>query len=171
MIKVISTAESYRQMKHSIDCAVLNCFSPVRLFVTLWTVACQVPLSMGFFRQEYWSGLPCPPPGDLLNPGTEAASPVSPALAGGFFTTNATCEASESPTYELKELKVPSAQFQGCRTEISHGLFFLCNDIIERLEKNAGCNTDCYNQQRAPSEYHSTCNGCREQSDKNVAHD
>ena len=84
------------------------------------TVDHQAPLSMGFAKQEYWSGLPCPPPGDLLNPGTEAASPVSPALAGGFFTTNATCEASESPTYELKELKVPSAQFQGCRTEISH---------------------------------------------------
>ena len=99
---------------------VLSHFSRVRLCATLWTAAHQAPLSMGFFRQEYWSGLPCPPPGDLLNPGTEAASPVSPALAGGFFTTNATCEASESPTYELKELKVPSAQFQGCRTEISH---------------------------------------------------
>ena len=44
-------------------------------------------LSMGFSRQEYWNGLPCPPPGDLPNPGTEPASSVSPALAGGFFTT------------------------------------------------------------------------------------
>ena len=58
--------------------------SHVRLFATPWTVALQVPLSMGFSRQEYWSGLPFPPPGDLLNPGIE---PVSPALAGGFFTT------------------------------------------------------------------------------------
>ena len=53
-------------------------------FVTPWTVAPQAPLSMGFPRQEYWSGLPFPSPGDLPNPGTE---PVSPALAGGFFTT------------------------------------------------------------------------------------
>ena len=44
-------------------------------------------MSMGFLRQEYWSGLPFPPPGDLPNPGTEPESPVSPALAGGFFTT------------------------------------------------------------------------------------
>ena len=42
-----------------------------------WTVACQAPLSMGFSRQEYWSGLPCPPPGDLPNPGTEPRSLMS----------------------------------------------------------------------------------------------
>ena len=52
----------------------------VRLFATLWTVAYQVPPSMGFFRQEYWSGVPVPSPWDLPNPGTESASPVSPAL-------------------------------------------------------------------------------------------
>ena len=45
-----------------------------------WTVAHQAPLSMGFFRQEYWSGLPFPPPGDLPNPGIEPESPMSPAL-------------------------------------------------------------------------------------------
>ena len=55
--------------------------------VTPWTVASQVPLSMGFPRQEYWSGLPFSIPGDLPDPGIEAASPVSPALATGFFTT------------------------------------------------------------------------------------
>ena len=44
------------------------------LFATLWTVACQPPLSIGFSRQEYWSGLPCPPLGDLLNPGIEPRS-------------------------------------------------------------------------------------------------
>ena len=47
----------------------------------------QAPLSMGFPRQEYWSGLPFPTPGDLPDPGIESASPASPALAGGFFTT------------------------------------------------------------------------------------
>ena len=60
---------------------------------TLWTVGHQAPLSVGFFRQEYWSGLPFPPPGDLPNPGTEPKSLTSPALAGGFFTTSATWEA------------------------------------------------------------------------------
>ena len=57
--------------------------SRVRFFVTPWTVVHQTPLSMGFPRQEYWSGLPFLPPGDLLDPGNEPASPV---LAGGFFT-------------------------------------------------------------------------------------
>ena len=54
--------------------------SRVQLFVTQWTVACQAPLSLGFSRQEYWSGLPFPPPGDLPDPGIELASPESPAL-------------------------------------------------------------------------------------------
>ena len=58
--------------------------SRVQLFATPWTVAYQAPPSVGFSRQECWSGLPFPSPGDLPNPGTE---PVSPALAGGFFTT------------------------------------------------------------------------------------
>ena len=63
---------------------------------TLWTVALQTPLSIGFSRQEYWSGLLFPIPGDLPDPGMEPKSPVSPALAGGFFTTSATWEAEES---------------------------------------------------------------------------
>ena len=50
-----------------LDCAVLSHFSRIRLFVTLWTVARQAPLSIGFSRQEYCSGLPCPPPWDLFN--------------------------------------------------------------------------------------------------------
>ena len=57
------------------------------LFVIPWTVARQAPLSMGFSGQEYWSGLPFPFPGDLLHLGIELASPATPALAGGFFTT------------------------------------------------------------------------------------
>ena len=58
-----------------------------QLFVTPWTVAHQVPLPMEFSKQEYWSGLPCPLPGDLPNSGIEPTSLASPALAGGFFTT------------------------------------------------------------------------------------
>ena len=61
--------------------------SHVQLFETLWTVARQAPLSMGFPRQEYWSGLPFPPPVDLAYPGIKPMSPGSPALAGGFFQT------------------------------------------------------------------------------------
>ena len=64
---------------------VLNRLSHGRLFVTLWTVARQAPLSLGFSRQEYWSGLPPPPPGDFQDPGIESKSLMSPALAGGFF--------------------------------------------------------------------------------------
>ena len=71
---------------------MLSCFSCVRLFATLWTVACQAPRSMRFSRQEYWSGLACLPPGDLPNPGIKLASLTSPALAAGFFTTRATWE-------------------------------------------------------------------------------
>ena len=56
-------------------------------FVTTWTVACQAPLSMELSRQEYWSGLPFPTPGDLPDPGIEPVSLVSPALAAGFFTS------------------------------------------------------------------------------------
>ena len=58
-----------------------------QLYVTPWTVALQVSLSMEFSREEYWSGLPFPTPRDLLNPGIEPVSLVSPALVGGFFTT------------------------------------------------------------------------------------
>ena len=71
---------------------VLSHFSHVRLFVILWTVAHQDPLFMGFSRQEFWSGLPCPPPRDLPNPGIEPVSLKSPALVGGFLTTSATQE-------------------------------------------------------------------------------
>ena len=55
---------------------MLSCFTRVRLFATLWVIAHHSPLSVGFSRQEYWSGLPFPPPGDLLNPGIEPASPA-----------------------------------------------------------------------------------------------
>ena len=57
-------------------------------FSTPWTVARQAPLSVGFSRQEYWSGLPFPPLGDLLDPGINLTSPASSALAGRFFTTD-----------------------------------------------------------------------------------
>ena len=67
--------------------SVLSCFSRVWLFATPWTVACQVPLSLGFSRQEYWSGLPFPPSGDLPDPGIKPKSLTSPALEKPFPPT------------------------------------------------------------------------------------
>ena len=67
--------------------------SVVSSFAILWPVVRQASLCMGFSRKEYWSGLPCPPPGNVPHPGTEPESLMFPVLAGGFFTTSATWEA------------------------------------------------------------------------------
>ena len=72
-------------------------------------VAHQAPLSMGFFKQEYWSGLPFPPPGALFNPGIESTSPVSPALAGGCFTTDPHGKPSEGEGMLISESPLPQA--------------------------------------------------------------
>ena len=82
---------------------VLSRFNCVHLWVTLWTVVCQAPLSVWFSIQEYWSRLPCPPPEDLPNPGMEL---MSPALAGEFFTT----EPTGKPT-KILELQHQSFQW------------------------------------------------------------
>ena len=84
---------------------MLSHFSHVWLFETHWTAAHQAPLSMWFSRQEYWNGLSCPPPGDLPNPGNESASLMSPALAGGFFTTSATWEAQNAIAAAARSLQ------------------------------------------------------------------
>ena len=80
------------QMRSMHVCAksacVLSHFSHTRLCVTLWTAARQAPLSVRFSRQKYWSGLPCPPPENLPDPGIEPASLMSPTLAGRFYTTS-----------------------------------------------------------------------------------
>ena len=68
---------------------MLSRFSSLQLFETLWTVAHQAPLSTGFSKQKYWSGLPFPPPGGLLNPGIKPESLRSPELAGRFLTISA----------------------------------------------------------------------------------
>ena len=70
-----------------IHVCVLSRFSRVQLFVTPWIVAQEAPLSMGFYRQEYWSGWPCPLPGDLPDPGINPGSPVSPALQVDSLST------------------------------------------------------------------------------------
>ena len=89
---------------HSVTSVVSNS-------VTLWTVARQAPLSTSFSRQGYWSGLLCPSPGDLPNPGIEPMSLMSPASAGEFFTTSDTWKAKSNkflsfffPLSDIKEL-------------------------------------------------------------------
>ena len=74
---------------------MLSHFSCVQLFATLWTVACHAPLSMGFPTEKYWSGLPCPPPGDLPNLGIEPVSLMFSASAGRFFITSTTWETQD----------------------------------------------------------------------------
>ena len=77
--------------------------SCVQLFATVWSAAYQAPLSVGFSRQEYWSGLPFLPPGDLPNPGTEPTFLMFYAWGGVFFITNTT---SEAQYYAQKILKM-----------------------------------------------------------------
>ena len=89
LLTVAQQAQIYMQiLKHMLH--MLSCLGPIQLFETLWTQVFQAPLSMGFSRQAYWSGLPCPPPGDLPDPGIEPLSLKAPVLAGRFFTTSTT---------------------------------------------------------------------------------
>ena len=94
--------------------------SRVHLFATPWTVAQQASLSMGFSRQQYWSGLPCPLPGDLPDPGIKPTTLTSPALAGGFFTSHTTWEAPcmlsqsvVSDSLQPHRLPLPSSSVDG----------------------------------------------------------
>ena len=87
-------------------CARVYLLSRVQLFATLRTVAHQAPLSMRFFKLEYWSGLLFPTPQDLPYSGIEPATLASPALAGGFFYHCATWEALDRHTYPL-QIKMP----------------------------------------------------------------
>ena len=81
---------------------MLSRFSRVRPCATQWTVAYQAPLSMGFSKQKYWSGFPCPPPGDLPDPGFELASLTSLELAGRFVTISITSQVHSFSLYPVK---------------------------------------------------------------------
>ena len=98
---------------------MVSCFSRVRLFVTLWTAARQASLSMGFSRQEYWSGLPCPPPGGLPNPGTEFPSLLFVAWTGRFFTSSTTWEAPTWPDLPNSQASSPNILLL-TRAQFSH---------------------------------------------------
>ena len=76
LCSLLGIYSQYLGGSRSLHAHKLNRFSHVQLFVTLWTIAYQALLSMGFSRQGYWRGLPCPPPGDLPNPGIESRSPA-----------------------------------------------------------------------------------------------
>ena len=102
---------------------VLSRFICVRLFVTLWTLACQALLSMGLSRQDYWSGLPYPSPGNLPDPGIESLSLMFSEIAGGFcaclfvFTTTVTWEATKKQsTNSMQFLSNYRWQFSQIRT-------------------------------------------------------
>ena len=84
---LVENATHGRRRVYWIECVCAQSLSLVWLFATPWTVALQAPLSMVFFRKEYWIELPFPSPGDLPNPWIEPTSLASTALAGGFFTT------------------------------------------------------------------------------------
>ena len=106
-------------------CAV-SPFSCVQLFVTLWTTACQASLSVGFSSQEYWSGLPCPPPRNLPDLGVEPKSLMSPALAEGFFTTS-TAWKGHLYVNSYKKLTFKSKSFEN---EILFEGFIFCKSFF-----------------------------------------
>ena len=102
------------------QCACM--LSRVQLFASLWIIALQAPLSMGFSRQEYWSGLLCPPPGHLTNPGIKPLSLMSPALAVSFFTTSTAWEVqkgmlTDKLVYQEMSMNL-DANFQLCLLEL-----------------------------------------------------
>ena len=97
----------YLQGSGQTDFRLLAHFSHVQLFATLWTLTLQAPLSMGFSRQEYWSGLPCPLPGNLPNPGVFCVSRIE----GGFFTHWATWKA----LYKGEEQAKLIYDFRSCK--------------------------------------------------------
>ena len=92
-VSLLTTLSTYSVCLCVCVCAYANSVMSNSLRPPGLYVACQASLSKGFSRQEYWSGLPCPLPGDLPDPGIKPTSPASPALANGFFTTSVTWEA------------------------------------------------------------------------------
>ena len=99
---------------------VLSRFSCVCLFVTPWTSSCQAPQSMGFSRQEYWSGLPFPPPGNLPDPGIEPTSLMSPVWQSGSLP-----------------LAPPGSPWQGWKWESSFLIHLCCAQLLSPIHLSA----------------------------------
>ena len=117
---------------------MLSLFSHVQFFVAPWNVAQQGPLSMGFSRQECWSGLPCPPPGDLPDPGIEPESLMVPALADRFFTTSTSWETLSLLFGILKHMWTSHRSETACKEETSLSLFYKCFQDDLLLEPTFG---------------------------------
>ena len=107
-------------------CALVLSF--IQLFATPWTVAHQAPLSLGFSRQEYWNGLPFPPPGNLPNPGIESTSLTYPALAGTFFFYHCTTWETH---YLYNSLILFSFVKYSMMSFLKHLLTWLSNSVYE----------------------------------------
>ena len=118
---------------------MLSHFSHVRFFATLWTIVCQAPQNpqMGFSSQESWSGLLCPPPEELPNPGIKPSSLTSLALAGGFFTTDTTWEAQRVPTYinNIRILVMKKSTFPSIVKNISQIIVVLLEQQETRIAR------------------------------------
>ena len=106
--------------------------SPISFWATPWTVARQAPLSMGFSRQEYWSGVTCPPPGDLPDPGIEPMSLPSPAFAGRFFTMSTPWETLDllSFTQLSSYLTIINLSIHICNLSSTHTRVYIYISII-----------------------------------------
>ena len=121
-------------MRACVCLCVLSHFSLVQLFATPWRVALQAPLSMEFSRQEYWSGLPRPPSGDLPNPGIKPRSLISPTLAGGLFTTSATWGACfkrrNEETSTVQGVSLPSVSLVRNSADLRFSIFIFINFIL-----------------------------------------
>ena len=113
-------------------CVPAKSLKCVLLFVTPWTVAHQAPLSVGFSRQEYWSGLPCPPPGHLPDPGMEPVSLMSPALAREFFTTSTAWEAQGKVQERSVQTPKPSPRL-GQTSHGYQGFLVTLNSLVQPL--------------------------------------
>ena len=114
-------------------CGCVCALCHVRLFVTLWTIARQALLSMEISRQEYWSGLPFPSPGELPNPEIKLVSLVSSSLAGGFFTSWANREA---PGKNFTDTERPRCHiYMGC-LPLSSSQLIPCKKYQSRIGKS-----------------------------------
>ena len=127
----------------SLDVCVLSRFSRVQLLVTPWTVAHRNPLSMGFPRQEYWSGLPFPTPGDLPNPGIELECLMSPYWQAGSLPPAWMIQYKAPPTvlsltpmHPTKKTPLMHCHFLWCFSPLEREKYFLFHTQIEKFKMN-----------------------------------
>ena len=112
----------------NVHVCVLSCFSRVRVFETLWTVASQAPLSMGFSRQEYWSGLPCPPPWDLPDAGIKSVS-LTVAERSSPLAPPGIPILTHMPTHKHAHIWTGTPCFTELRRYCFHLTFFFFNKL------------------------------------------